>query len=200
MVPYFDSNPRRFIRIQHDIILKPTYNRHGLSKQEAGMMWAVVALSLLPGAIWAASQVERGEALFFEAGKGCATCHALKGRGTAVGPDLKAIARLSPRGIAESARSTLTQYVQIVSVKGGESFPGMPGAKDDTTIQVYDLSKTPPELKKLPLADVTMRNNDVWKHPSVIAGHTDEQLADIIAYIRYAGAGIKGAVDPADIK
>ena len=50
----------------------------------------------------APTQVDRGEALFMDATRGCATCHSLKGKGTAVGPDLKDIARfrLEERGAA----------------------------------------------------------------------------------------------------
>lgn len=36
-------------------------------------------------------QIERGRTLFLADGK-CGTCHALKGKGTAVGPDLKSSA------------------------------------------------------------------------------------------------------------
>ena len=47
------------------------------------MVW--IALLLAQAAV--PSQTDRGEALFFDAEKGCASCHALKGKGTAVGPD-----------------------------------------------------------------------------------------------------------------
>jgi mono/diheme cytochrome c family protein len=76
-------------------------------------------------------QIERGEALFFDATKGCASCHALKGRGTAVGPDLKSIGGLAPPAIAVATRSTMTLYAQNVKLKSKESFPAMPGAKDE---------------------------------------------------------------------
>jgi hypothetical protein len=42
------------------------------------------------------TQIERGEALFFASPAGCGNWHSLKGRGTAIGPDLKGVARLSP--------------------------------------------------------------------------------------------------------
>src|SRR5436189_5446227 len=90
-------------------------------------------------------QIQRGQVLFVDASQGCVSCHALKGQGTAVGPDLKAAAPLAPRAIATMMRSTLTQYVQTVKLKKGDAFPAMPGAKDAQTLQLYDLSKTPPE-------------------------------------------------------
>ena len=63
------------------------------------MVW--IALLMAQAAV--PSQVERGEALFFEAQTGCANCHALKGKGTAVGPDLMGIGKLPPAAIAMAA-------------------------------------------------------------------------------------------------
>lgn len=161
----------------------------------------LIALLLLQSA--GAQQVQRGETLFFDQAAGCGTCHALKGKGTAVGPDLRGIGRVSPRAIAMAIRSTATQYVQIVRLKGAAaSFPGMPTQQDDKVVQVYDLSKTPPELRKLDRATEldSLRANDSWKHPPAAGKLTNEQFADVIAYIRYAATGRKEAVDPSDAK
>ena len=96
------------------------------------------------------SQIDRGEALFADPALGCASCHLLKGKGTAIGPDLKSVARLSPAGIAMSIRSTATQYVQVVRLKTGESFPTLPPPAAGDTVMLYDLSKTPPEAHEAP--------------------------------------------------
>jgi len=153
---------------------------------------------------WAQSaaqqQVQRGEALFLEASRGCMNCHALKGHGTAVGPDLTVIGRLSPQAIVTAIRSSATQYVVTVKLKSSESFPGMPAASDDKTVQFYDLSKMPPELRKFDRTDVaSTANQDTWKHPPSLANYTDQQLADIIAYIHFAVTGTAKAVDPGDL-
>src|SRR5215472_16404374 len=111
----------------------------------------LAALFLMQSAL--PPQIERGQALFMDATKGCSSCHALKGQGTAVGPDLKVDAQLSPRAIATAMRGTLTQYVQTVKLKTGEPFPAMPGQKDEKTISFYDLSKMPPELRKVDRAE-----------------------------------------------
>ena len=89
------------------------------------MFWIV----LLMAQAAVPSQTERGEALFFDAQQGCGSCHALKGKGTAVGPDLTGLGRLGPQAIAMAARSTVTQYVQVVKLKAGGSFPAMPGKR-----------------------------------------------------------------------
>jgi len=155
------------------------------------MIWVLLLLAQSA----APTQIGRGEALFFDTAHGCGGCHALKGKGTAVGPDLRDVARLSPKGIAMSVRSTVTQYVQVVKLKDGRSFPAMP-PKGDT---VYDLSKMPPEAA--PAADVASTSaNNGWKHPPSGWKLTDQQMADLVAYIRYAGANNRAAVSPDDVQ
>jgi mono/diheme cytochrome c family protein len=161
------------------------------------MLFAVLLLmqSALP------PQIQRGQALFTDASKGCVSCHALKGSGTAVGPDLKLAASLAPRAIVTMMRSTLTQYVQTVKLKKGDAFPAMPGAKDATSIELYDLSKMPPEMHKVQQSDIeSMRNNETWKHPPLNRGYTAEEVADIISYVKYAGTGERKKVDPDDVR
>ena len=145
------------------------------------------------------TQIERGEAIFTDATHGCVSCHALKGKGTAVGPDLKGAAHLTPPGIAMAIRSTVTQYVQMAKVKDGETFPSMTGAQTGDTIEVFDLGKNPPVSVKVPKGDVSFSANNNWKHPPSSQTFTKEQMADLIAYIRYAGANNRSKVDPDDI-
>ena len=96
-----------------------------------------------------------------------------------------------------AARSTITQYVQVAKLKSKESFPAITATKDDKDITLFDLSKMPPEKKVIAAGDiVSMTGNDVWKHPPAAAKIGAEQLADIIAYIRFASTGSKRAVDP----
>ena len=161
------------------------------------MFW--IALLLAQAAV--PSQTERGEALFFDAQGGCGNCHALKGKGTAVGPDLTVMGRLAPAAIAMAARSTVTQYVQVAKLKSGGSFPAMTGKKDDKTVVLFDVSKMPPEKHEVaPLMISSMGSNDSWKHPPAAAKISNEALADIVAYIKYAATGSKKAVSPDDVR
>jgi putative heme-binding domain-containing protein len=161
------------------------------------MIW--IALLMAQAAV--PSQTERGQAVFMDAQKGCVSCHVLKGQGTAVGPDLTGMGRLAPAAIAMGVRSTATQYVQNVKLKSGQSFPAMTGKKDEMGQSLYDLSKMPPELKVVPQSDIaSMTGNDKWKHPPAIGKLTDQEIADVIAYVRYAATGTKKAVDPAEVK
>ena len=50
------------------------------------------------------------------------------------------------------------------------------------------------------LADIeSMRNNETWKHPPLVRQYTAEQMADVIAYVKWAGSGDKKKVDPSDV-
>jgi len=162
------------------------------------MVWLSVLLFLQAAA--PTPQIDRGQTLFF-AEKGCGTCHALKGRGTAVGPDLKILGRVGVRALVTAIRASRTEYVETIKLKDGDAFPAMKVSADATTLQYYDLSQTPPELKKFAPADVKSKtDNSTWKHPPAAGGYTNEQMADIVAYIRWAAAGDKKAVDPADVE
>ena len=163
------------------------------------MKWLAVLLLAAPVAAQVPEQAERGQALFYGDAK-CGTCHSLKGRGTAVGPDLKNIARLSPRAVAMAVRASRTQYVQAVKVKGQGEFPGMKSAEDEKTIAFYDLSVTPPELKKLDKSEITLSDNQSWKHPPASANLSNEQLADIIAFVRWASFNDKKEIDPSEVQ
>ncbi len=149
------------------------------------------------------AQAARGQAMFFDENvvMRCGGCHSLAGKGTAVGPDISRLARLNARAIAMAIRATRTQYVQVIKLKAGGEFPGMPAAKDTGTLRYYDVSSTPPALRTLEQKDVaSIGDNATWKHPPESAGYTAQQLADVIAYIKWASYGDTKGVNPDDIE
>src|SRR5579862_7400469 len=139
-----------------------------------------------------AAQVQRGRELFEKSPKGipCGTCHSLAGVGMAVGPDLKTIESVvGSHGIVMSIRMTMTAYVQEVQTKDGK-FPGMLKQKDGDQMQIWDLSKTPPELRTFASKDVLgMKGNQTWKHPPATVEYTSQELADIIGFLKWASTG-----------
>jgi mono/diheme cytochrome c family protein len=162
------------------------------------MIWLSVLLFMQAAA--PTPQIGRGQELFY-ADNGCGTCHALKGRGTAVGPDLKVLGRVGVRALVTAIRASRTEYVETIKLKSGNQFPGMKVSADGAEWQYYDLSKTPPALIKFAASDVESKaDNSVWKHPPSTGGYTDQQMADIVAYIRWAAAGDRKAVDPSEVQ
>jgi mono/diheme cytochrome c family protein len=66
---------------------------------------------------------------------------------------------------------------------------------------LFDLSKMPPEKKELAPGDISsMGSNDSWKHPPAAKKISNEQLADVIAYVKFATTGTKKAVSPDDVR
>jgi len=59
----------------------------------------------------------------------------------------------------------------------------------------------PPELRKVQQSDIeSTKNNETWRHPPLTREYTPAELADIIAYVKYAGNGDKKKIDPDDVK
>jgi len=93
----------------------------------------------------------------------------------------------------------MTAYVQEVSANG-RTFPGIQKRKEGDILEIYDLSKVPAVLLELKSGDVSsMKPNTKWTHPPTSAGYTDEELADLIAYLKYAATGVAAEVGVKDL-
>jgi mono/diheme cytochrome c family protein len=147
------------------------------------------------------AQAARGKALFFDenAAVQCGGCHALKGQGTAIGPDLTRLARLTPSAIVMAIRATSTEYVLTVKLSAGGEFPAMPGPKAGDNVQYFDLSAKPPALRKFEPKEISSaKEGSSWKHPPSAASFTPQQLADLVAFIKWASYGEIKTVNPSD--
>lgn len=148
-------------------------------------------------------QAARGKAIFFDASKKtqCATCHQLGTEGTPVGPDLTKIARVAPKAFEISMLSTRTVYAKEIETKTKQKFAAMISAENDKEVTLYNLSQLPPEKMVLERGAIyAIHDNGTWKHPPESTGYTKEQIADVIAFIRFAAYGDTKGVDPAALK
>ncbi len=137
-------------------------------------------------------QVERGRQLFHKTFKSysCAKCHSIEGTGTAVGPNLKTLGSVvGPRGLHTTIMMAVTCSAQEYQLANGNTFRGIEKAKADGTMEVWDLTKTPAELRKFRASEVTMKPNTTWKHPPTGMGLADQELADIVAYVKAVFTG-----------
>jgi putative heme-binding domain-containing protein len=144
-------------------------------------------------------QAARGKKLFED--KVCTNCHSLEGRGTAVAPAMAQYARLSPRAIATMILSTRTELVILVKLKTGQSFPAMRVSENDQQLEVYELAEEKAVLRKLERPAIELiKDNESWKHPPATTALSDDQLADLIAYIKWASYGDRKGVSPSEVR
>jgi hypothetical protein len=165
----------------------------------------VISLQLLPAQDKRPlpAQVQRGRELFTKSAKGlpCGTCHSLAGVGTAVGPDLKTLASVvGSHGLVMSMKMTMTAYVQEVKTPTA-TFPGLLKQKTGDEIEIWDLSQTPPVLRKLASKDVlSMKANQAWKHPPATVEYTSQELADIVGFLKWASTGSTKEIKIEDVE
>lgn len=149
------------------------------------------------------AQAKRGHEFYLHSPKGtaCATCHQVDGEGTAVGPNLKNIATfIGPHGLAGTIEMSMTAYVQEVKTSTKGTFPGIQKSKEGDTFQIWDLSKIPPVLLTLSSKEIkSMQHNEKWKHPPTLADYSDQELADIVAFLKWAAVGATAEIKPSDL-
>ena len=132
-----------------------------------------------------------GEKVFAEAaagGVGCATCHAVDGRGGAVGPDLSDVgAKYSRRDLAESilypGKAVREGYQQVVvRTRGGQTYAGPVKAETAEELTLHEADGT---LRTVRKADVAARK-DSGLSPmpeNLHAGLSLQQFADLVSYL-----------------
>ncbi|MBI3684658.1 MAG: c-type cytochrome [Acidobacteria bacterium] len=168
------------------------------------MLWfPLLAIGVTPylAAIDMPAQAARGKQVFLDGKTACSICHELDKQGNRIGPDLTKVARLSPKAIVVSILSTRTVYAQEVELKINKKFPAMIVSDQKGQVKLYNLDRMPPEFMELDRSVIhAVRDNATWKHPPESAGYADEQLADVIAYIRYVALGDTKGVNPEEVK
>ena len=125
----------------------------------------------------------------------------MAGVGTAVGPDLAKMASMAtPRGLVAVMQMESTTNVQEVKTAAG-TFPGIQKQKQGDEFEIWDLSQTPPVLRKLPSKDiVSMTRDQHWKHPPATAEYSSQELADIVGFLKWAATGSQREIKVADIE
>jgi PQQ-dependent dehydrogenase (methanol/ethanol family) len=142
----------------------------------------LLTAALLTTAVVAAQQPSAnvGEALFF--GKaGCASCHAVNGRGGVAGPDLSAAGTQSPEVLREKILNPKGLTV-IVKTSDGREIQGVRRNEDTFTLQLMDSSGQLHLLDKTRLASVRYENRSLM--PGDYAQRLSiEELQNVVAYL-----------------
>jgi hypothetical protein len=89
-----------------------------------------------------------------------------------------------------------TQYVVEVALNDGKVFPAMRAGND----QFWDLSVTPAVKRAIAASEIkALRDNGKWKHPPESVQLSRQELADVIAYMRFVAIGETKGVEPSDL-
>jgi putative heme-binding domain-containing protein len=127
----------------------------------------------------------RGRALF--EGKGeCRACHAVRGVGSRVGPDLTSIGLV--RRVGELERSLLDPKAEVqpesrfykVSPKNGEPVVGRLLNRDTFTVQLMDLDE---RLRSFQIADLREHGFDDTPMPPARDKLSTQEIADVVSYL-----------------
>jgi hypothetical protein len=95
---------------------------------------------------------------------------------------------------------SMTAYVQEYKIKDLGTFPGIQKEGSGGS-QIYDLSKNPPELHDIKAGDISsQKQNEKWAHPPAKANYTPQELADVIAWLKYAATGNAKEVKASDVE
>ena len=106
----------------------------------------------------------------------------------------------TPRGLVSVIQMENTENVQEIKTAAGP-FPGIQKQKQGDDFEIWDLSQTPPVLRKLTSKDIlSMTRDQHWKHPPTAAGYTSQELADIVGFLRWAANGSQREIKAADIE
>jgi hypothetical protein len=139
----------------------------------------------------------RGEQLFFEStrDRGCAGCHAIDGKGNAVGPDLSGSSRKGAREIfrdivyPDASVDTRQQLLRL-TMKDGEKILGLKQEESPTSLRVFDLGGSPPVLRRLSKDRIQavepLRQSGMPARYGEI--YTLRELLDLVSFLKSSGA------------
>lgn len=135
----------------------------------------------------AGGDYERGRKLFSNEKLACAACHAVRGEGGALGPDLSNLAHRDAasvlRDIREPSATLNPDYVSyVVQLRGGGSAAGYVRAQDHDTLRLVRLDGTEQAITRAAVAD--LRPSPVSLMPAgLLDGVGDAAVRDLLTFL-----------------
>jgi mono/diheme cytochrome c family protein len=130
----------------------------------------------------------RGHELFSDPARAnCGFCHAVGGRGIAIGPDLTVS---KPAEMLSEIGATHSRHVVTAKLKNGEEFPALLVEQNVQEIRLYDLTLSPPVMRTLLRAEIiSLGPNSSWRHSNFVKDYSRAELEEIVVYLRWAASG-----------
>jgi mono/diheme cytochrome c family protein len=126
---------------------------------------------------------QKGRALFFDAVRmgGCGKCHELGDRGSAVGPDLRALDPAQFRDLRAVSRTRIV----TASPVNEDPFPAFVTEQTAERIRVYDLSSPLPVLRTFQPVEVRITPGSAWSHATAVEPYSEVDLEAISGYLTW---------------
>ena len=139
------------------------------------------------------AEARRGRELFFDLTrqKRCGLCHAIDGRGRAIGPNLAATladkdAAAIRHAIEQPGAAVAFGYeLAELRTRSGETITGVLADQNDAVVKIHDFAALPPPLRTVPRAEVRRlrsRNRSAMPGGWELA-YSSAELDSIVAYL-----------------
>jgi putative heme-binding domain-containing protein len=165
----------------------------GAQPEGPGKRWTMEeALPLVEGGN-SGRDYEKGKSMFV-AGR-CASCHAMRGEGGAIGPDLTQLGtRFSSKDMLEAIidpnKTVSDQYAATVfTMKDGSSILGRLINESETSYSISQNPFAPETLREIPKANVVSSKYSYISvmYPGLINRMNEDEVKDLIAYLMAGG-------------
>ncbi len=136
-------------------------------------------------------QAAHGRALFSDfTRENCGLCHAVGGRGIAIGPDLGALPAKSQAELLGRIHATEARHVLTVKLQTGAEFPALLVSQNESEVRLYDLTASPPVLRTFARPQIiSLAQSAAWRHEDFVKDYSSADLEDVAAYLRWAATG-----------
>jgi putative heme-binding domain-containing protein len=130
---------------------------------------------------------KRGEVVFFGETAKCANCHAMRGKGGAVGPDLTSLAGADRawvyRNILEPSATIHPEYASFtVAFKDGRIAMGVVRAEGLDSLRVGDIDARQTSYKKAEIEEIRPSASSIMP-VGLLGALGDERTLDLLAYL-----------------
>jgi mono/diheme cytochrome c family protein len=155
------------------------------------------------------AKAQAGQAIFFDLSRpgACAACHSYREQGGPIGPDLKGVAKRTPRDIYQAMVNPgfFNQDYPAVEINTANGTPnlkkvyGIQKQTNGKVMQFYDLSSVPPVLRTV--YDVGFARPtppDMLLYTHDVSDLSKDNLAALITFLKSADAASKD-VTPQDV-
>jgi putative heme-binding domain-containing protein len=165
----------------------------GAQPEGPGRRWTMEEALPLVEDVASGRDYEKGKSMFV-AGR-CASCHAMRGEGGAIGPDLTQLGtRFSAKDMLEAIidpnKAVSDQYAATVfTMKDGSSILGRLINENETSYSISQNPFAPETLREVPKADVVSSKYSYISvmYPGLINRMNEDEVKDLIAYLMAGG-------------